>query len=287
MGVSDADDDEDDSVQLIDNDGNLFGVINVIDALVILGVIAVVVAGVALVTGSGGSNGSSADAANETEIELNQETRYVTVTFGLQRNAFIDRLLTGQTLEVNGVNATVTDAYVYPTVDPNDPRSGLILRLGVNSTISESEFGEQVSVGGNRIRVGSKLKFAADGRNLTGRPASIDTSGTELQTERLTTEVTISNVDQRMIERIQSGQRETNLRGETVAVIESTSVQTTTQSSDSNDGGNLSNDLTLDVELLTLQTRAGNQFRGSTLREGDKIAFDLGSRIVRGTVTNI
>ena len=294
MGVNDADDDEEEeedaeSIQLIDDEGNLFGVVNVIDALVVLGVIAVVVAGVALVTGGGGTNSGSADATNQTAGELDQDTRYITVAFGLQRNAFIDRLLTGNTLEVNGVNATVSDAYVYPTVDPNDPRSGLSLRLAVNGTITDSQFGEQVRVSGNRIRVGNKLEFTADGRTVTGSPTSIDESGTELQTERLTTEVTIENVDPRMAYRIESGQRETNLRDEEVATIQSVSVSDAGSGAgaDADSETEQPSDLTLEVELLTLETDAGYQFRGSTLREGNKIAFDLGSRVVSGTVSEL
>ena len=50
-------------MELIDEEGNLFGIVNVIDALVVLVLVAVLVAGVALVTG--GSDPAEPDAASE------------------------------------------------------------------------------------------------------------------------------------------------------------------------------------------------------------------------------
>lgn len=281
MSVTDADDDAGDAEQsagVIDGEGNLFGVINVIDALVILGVIAVVVAGVALVVGA--DSGDADNGVANGTLATEQEQRYVTVAFDLQRDAFVDRILTGERLTVNDDNATVTDAYVYPTVDPDDRRSGLVVRLAVDAAVTDSEFGEQISVGGERLRVGDELEFAADDRTLTGELMAIDEAGESLQTERVTTEITVENVDQRTADRVRVGQRETT-RGETIALIESAS----TESSETND--DTQQDLVLEVELLTLETETGSQFRGSTLREGDGIALDLGDRIVRGTVTTL
>jgi hypothetical protein len=92
-----------------------------------------------------------------------------------------------------------------------------------------------------------------------------------------------------MAYRIESAQRETNLRDEEVATIQSVSVSNagSDAGADADSETEQPSDLTLEVELLTLETDAGYQFRGSTLREGNKIAFDLGSRVVSGTVSEL
>jgi len=251
-------------------------------------VIAVVVAGVALVNSDGTSDG----AVPETEIATDQETQYVTVVFGWQRSAFVDRLLAGETLKLNGVNATISDSYVYPHVNPDDPRSGLIARLAVNGSVTDSQFGEQVRVGGTRIRVGNEVEFTADDRTLTGQPTSIDAAEPTLQTERETVAVTVENVNPQTAGRIQPGQQELT-RGEALVTVQSVRTEQSERVIETTDGSLVVVDhpvaqhLTLEVELLTLRTEEGNQFRGTTLREGREIAFDLGSRVVRGRITQL
>ncbi len=116
-------------MSLIDEDGNLFGVVNVVDALAIVLLVAVVVAGVAVV--SGGEMGVDVVAALAGTLLLvvvvagvavvsgdatTAETRYATVELGEQPAYVVDRLEAGDvaTLE-DGDVATVTDVHVPPT----------------------------------------------------------------------------------------------------------------------------------------------------------------------------
>jgi hypothetical protein len=90
------------SIQIIDDDGDLFGVVNVVDALVVLLVLAVVAARVALVNPFTPSE---------------EATRYATVDLGEQRPYVEELVSEGDILsqENSESNVTVRDVHVTPT----------------------------------------------------------------------------------------------------------------------------------------------------------------------------
>lgn len=63
-------------MEIIDNDGNLFGRVNVVDALVVLAVLAVTVAGAAFVFDDGGSGPEQTATVNAT-LDLGTQPPFV------------------------------------------------------------------------------------------------------------------------------------------------------------------------------------------------------------------
>ncbi|MGM0718641.1 MAG: DUF4330 family protein, partial [Halobacteriota archaeon] len=79
-------------MNVIDDEGRLFGVINVIDVLVVLFVVAVVVAGAALVF------------SDDPEPEPNVETTYATLDLGTHLDAIVEELNEGDTYAPNDLD---------------------------------------------------------------------------------------------------------------------------------------------------------------------------------------
>lgn len=275
----------DESVPMIDDEGNLFGVINVIDALVVLFVIAIVVAGIAVVS----SSGDETSTASDTDLE----TRYVTVDFGTQPDYRMDRIRDGEPIQLDENELTVSDTYAVPTADPDDRNVHLLVRGAVEGEVTDSETGSsQFAVGGNQLRVGDSREFTANGHTLSGEITKVDTTDVPIQTERIRLEVTLEDVRPATATSVRTNMTET-FRGETIATVEAVDRQSATIVSEDGEGTLFvqshpqNQDLRLQVELLTRETDSGMQFRGSVLREGNEIALDLGTTTVRGTVTSL
>lgn len=156
---------------LIDDDGNLFGVVNVIDALAVALVIAVLVAGVAFV----GVLGADSEP----------ETRYATVDLGPQPDYVADQIDEGDTTIVDGHghNATVTDVYVTPAIDPeNSTQSHVTVRTAVNGELVYDDTRDQhvFEYAGERLRSGSSLTLDTDDYVADGEVTNLDPDGTSL-----------------------------------------------------------------------------------------------------------
>jgi len=135
-------------MEIIDEEGRLFGTINVVDALVVLLVLAVGIAGVALVVSGGGGGGPT-------------ETRYVTLDLGAQPEFLIEQVEVGDTGSLGdytrGVN--VTDSYFTPT----ESGTNAVVRVAVNQTGNEP-----VTIGGEPLRVGRQMGFTNESYALNG-----------------------------------------------------------------------------------------------------------------------
>ncbi|WP_137288730.1 DUF4330 family protein [Natronorubrum halophilum] len=156
---------------LIDDDGNLFGVVNVIDALAVVLLVAVLVAGVAFV-GVLGTDGEP-------------ETRYATVDLGPQPDYVVDRIAAGDTTTVDGSgHATVTDVYVTPP--PGDGENGtqprVTVRVAVNGElVDDARDGSVFEFAGTRLRSGSTLEFETEEYVTDGEVTSLDHDRDSLQ----------------------------------------------------------------------------------------------------------
>ncbi|PSP81825.1 hypothetical protein BRC78_08995 [Halobacteriales archaeon QH_8_68_33] len=129
-------------MDVIDEDGRLFGAVNVVDALVVLVVFAIALAGIALVTGEG--------PAPETG------ERYVTLDFGTQPSGVAEELDVGDTSPLAGElgNLTITDTYMMTS----DSGVRVFARVAVTGRTTERQF----TFDGEPLRIGRRIQFQND-----------------------------------------------------------------------------------------------------------------------------
>lgn len=186
-------------MDLIDENGNLFGAVNVIDALAILLILAVIVAGVAV---------AGSLSAEETADESPDE-RYVTIDFGGESLSFAEAVSEGDELTVGDGSdqLTVTDVYAVPV---SSGSADITLRA------------QFVGQNANEISSGQNISVEADGSSATGSIESVDDSGSELNTTH--TEVLFEQiVSLETATQIQASD-ESKVANETVGTVETRSV---------------------------------------------------------------
>lgn len=163
-------------MNIIDDEGNLFGLINVIDALAIMLVLAVGVAGIAVV--------GVLDTGETT-------TRYTTIDLGPQPEYIIDSVAPGDVMTVDGQNLTVTDTYATPvnTAEiPDDTEingdTTLQVRAELEGQRVEGEFGEpRFEFGGDVLRTGDEMSLESDAYVVDGVVTTIAQTSSELPVE--------------------------------------------------------------------------------------------------------
>jgi hypothetical protein len=171
-GQSDTDHDTTkQTTQLIDDQGNLFGVVNVIDALVALLTLAVVVAGVALVFGGGGGGGEP-------------ETTYATLDLGTQPDEVITALNEGDYDTSEGIpgNLTISDLYIVSAGD----QSRAIARVEIEAISNDGV----ITYDGGPLRLGRSLTIATNRYEVSGTIRDVGNAST-LNTEQ--TEIVIED----------------------------------------------------------------------------------------------
>ncbi|SFS54222.1 DUF4330 family protein [Halostagnicola kamekurae] len=279
---------------LIDDDGDLFGVVNVVDALVALVLLAVLVAGVALVVNGSGSANVSADLDEP-------ETRYATVELGDQPDYVVEHLSEGDTALARGwdsegaaANVTVTDVSVIPpTGDQTNASADVTVRVVLEGVAPEDD-GERTAflVDGTPLTLGSELRLDLGTYATSGTVTALDSDEDALAPEETTTdaEVELRNVTPAVADGLEEGMSET-VRGETVATLQSVESEPATVVLES-DGGNIyerehprNMDVTLTVELATTETETGTSFRGRQLAIGTPIVLDFDTVTVDGEIT--
>jgi len=157
-------------MELIDENGRIFGVVNVIDALAVLLVLAVVVAGIALVN----------PFASSEEV-----TRYATVDLGEQPAYVAGQVSPGDVMSPTNTprNLTITDVYVTPAGEGN---VSVVVRAEIDGVLRESDGspGTAFTFAGNRIRQGGSLSIDTVDYTASGRILRLDDDGRSLETVR-------------------------------------------------------------------------------------------------------
>ena len=268
--------------ELIDEEGNLLGVINVIDALAILLVLAVVVAGIALV--------AAPDDTDSTEPEPETETRYATINLGTQPDYVANRITTGDMMNNGGHNLTVTDVYVTPV---EATQSAVTVRARLDGELGEeAPNAPRFVFAGNRYRVGDSLTIKTDEYTAKGSIQALEEEGTDLSTEYITTEIKLTNIDPDVAAAVSEAADQSS-NGEPLVTVQSASSQPAEVVLQSEDGNiylrdhPVNRDLRLRAELQTIETDSGNRYHSGPLRVGDSIRLDLGTTTVSGTVTRV
>jgi len=142
----------------------------------------------------------------------------------------------------------------------------------------------------NQSRVGDSLTIETDDYTVRGPIQRLDDDGRSLNTEYLTVDVELTNINQDIASGITEGTTQTR-RGEPVITVDSVTTQPAEIVSQNEDGEfrvqqhPTNRDVSLTVELRTLETESGPRFYGGPLRIGNSIKLDLGTTTVSGTIS--
>ncbi|WP_117594492.1 DUF4330 family protein [Haloprofundus halophilus] len=153
-------------MQLIDDEGDLFGLLNVVDALAILLVIAVVAAGSAFVL---------ADEPEQAS-EPNTETRYATLDLGTQPSYVAELLSEGDTTALSETDElSITDVYAIESNSTDQQR--VFVRVGL---VGEPTDDGSITYDGDLPRVGRGLSIVTDDYQTTGTITAVGEENPEL-----------------------------------------------------------------------------------------------------------
>ncbi len=186
-------------MDIIDDNGRLFGVVNIVDLLVVLLVVAVVIAGAALVF-----------SEEEEPEEPDLQTSYATLDLGTHPTNVVKAISEGDTYSPGGDSKlTITDVYVTP--DGNQHR--VISRVKLRGPAGS----EYVNYDNAPPRLGRKLTIATDLYNIAGRIQSVGAEDSLSRTNATVVVTDVLSTDQ--IEQIGTGDR-IRSAGRTVATID-------------------------------------------------------------------
>ncbi|SHH68171.1 DUF4330 family protein [Halobaculum gomorrense] len=240
---------------LIDDEGNLFGVVNVVDALVILLVLAVVAAGAAFVL------------QPEPEPEApNTATRNATLDLGTVPQYVVDVINEGDTYSpASNQQITITDVHLTP----QGTKTRAILRVQIQGVRSGGSF----SYDGAPARLGRTLQIATELYQVKGQIRAVG-AGTALDTAG--TPVVIRDTIPTQDARELSAGDEIRLSGRTVATIETVRAYPTEDSG---------KQLVFLTANLSAHRQSGTlRFGGESLRRGQTVTLPGESYTVDGRV---
>lgn len=146
-------------MDLLDDEGNLFGAVNVVDALVVLFVLAVVAAGAAFVL--------QPEPAPE---EPNLSSTHVTLDLGSQPNYVAAAINEGDTHDAGGNSElTITDVYLAPADDGQT-------RVSVRAELQGSASGNDTTYADAPLRLGRSLDIATTRYQVSGAIRAVGTT---------------------------------------------------------------------------------------------------------------
>ena len=250
-------------MDLIDEDGRLFGLVNVIDALVVLLVLAVVVAGFALLD-------PFAPPATE-------ETRYATIDLGGQPQYVAEQITAGDLLRPDGAmgNVTVTDVYVGPQTGAN---VSVTVRAQINGTLKENGAGGPSFVyAGDSVTQGTDFTLDTDEYVAEGTITRLARSGEDLETstERVRVE---SDVSPSVAQQVSSGDT-FDLANRTVGTIEDVHIGPGSDTS--------ARHVTASLSVDAIRRPDGLAFGDRSLSLGEQISFRTATYTLNGSIDTL
>ncbi|WP_254840498.1 DUF4330 family protein [Natronomonas marina] len=241
-------------MELLDEEGRLFGAVNVVDALVVVFALAVVVAGAALVFGGGD------DASGE--------TMHVTL---VSENASATALEAGEvglesgTLAGTGRDATATVTDVYRTAGPR-----VYLRVALEGSRTDDEFRYE----DEPVRLGDRVVVADDTARATTRLVERDVDRTFSPT---TTPVTVATTVRRPVADAVAAGDEVTVGSTAVATV--TDVEATAR----NDSHT---DLRVTLDLRTRTVDGTPHYGGRPVRLGRELGVGTDDYEFEGAVVD-
>ncbi|OVE83127.1 DUF4330 family protein [Natronolimnobius baerhuensis] len=263
-------------MDLIDDNGNLFGVVNVIDALVVLLILAVAVAGVAIVAMGG------PESTDEPAVDT--ETQHVTLEIGSQPDYVLERLESGDEGTVDGgQNATVTDVRTI--------HSETLVRAEIEGEpVADLD---TIAVGGEPLQFGHDLTLDLGLYAINGSVAEMGTEPT-LALEETTASVTVdlTDVNPSVGDALEAGPTATD-GGETIAVVEDVDREPALVILESDDGQlhehdhPRNEDLQVHLEAQAFETDDGLYYQGQRLGVGQDLVLEFETISVTGPVSHL
>lgn len=249
-------------MELLDEQGRVFGLINIIDLLAVLFALAVVVAGVALVFSGGSSEPPETD------------TRYVTLELGNQPTYVTERISEGDLSDIDGApdSLTITDVYVTPS---GGRSSTVTVRARITGQLQEN--GETFAFAGNPLILGRDLTVETDEYRVSGTVTAVQRDGDTLPVS--TTDILLTTtIPADIAETISEGDQY-RANGQTLATVESTTVYPANNPSNRR--------VHLGLSLRTLTRHGEARFGGQSVGLGQSLSIPLGQYDVSGQVTQV
>lgn len=250
-------------MSVIDEEGNLFGVVNVVDALVVVALVAVLLGGIVLL---------------EPLADTEEETRYATVDLGEQPPHIAEQISAGDVMAPDGTdnNVTVTDVYAGPGEEGNVTVS---VRAEIEGHLIETDRrnGDVFGFDGEPIRQGDDLTIETSQYELDGSVTSLDSSGEELDVTE--TEVVVSTeVPAEVADQLEPGESYT-LAGHEVATIETVSVHA--------DDDPATKRAFVGITLQTIDDDRTNWFGDTEIRSNKWLSFETPGYEFSGQITEV
>lgn len=252
-------------MDVIDDEGRLFGYVNVVDALVVLFVFAIVVAGAALVVGGGETGGAGTPTPTATPQGQPAE-RIVTLELGAQPGYVASLVETGNAT-VDGANAAITDVYR----SPHQNGALLVVRASVDGRTTPEGF----RVGETYLRYGVGVTLATPDYQIGSRVATTG-GGETIDTQRVTATVE-ANVSTAVADSISAGDTQ-RIAGDAVATVDS--VETVRSGDDWRV-------VRVDLSLVTRPVDGHYEYGGSPVRVGTQLRFATTRYEFRGQVVAV
>lgn len=245
---------------LIDDEGNLFGLVNVVDALVVLLVLAVLVAGIGLVLGGGDSEPAPAPETG---------TTFVTIDLGTQPEYIVAALEEGDTYAPDtGSNLTITDIYLAP--------QGNQTRALVRAELEAPTDNGTLNYSNAPPRLGRDLDIRPDAYDVNGSIRDVG-GGPSLNTSGTTVVVrdTVSASDADAIARGD----DVVVAGRTVATVDDVAVYPTTDAS--------RRQVLVEVNLSTYTQQGVRRFGETALRPGAQVTLPTSGYTLDGRIERV
>ncbi|MFC7227990.1 DUF4330 domain-containing protein [Salinirubellus salinus] len=252
-------------MQLLDDDGRLFGIVNVVDALAVLLFVSLLVAGVAVV---GGFGSESEPATRYATVELGEQPVYVA-----QQLSVGDRSSAGP----QAGNVTVTDLSVSGASEPGT--ATVYARVEIEGALAEREDGpgQRFTYADRPLPVGSTLAITGAEYETNGTVVSLDAGGETLNTS--TTPVRVeTTVPADVAMAVKEGDAY-RIDGQALATITDVRVAPTA------DPSRYRLSLALDIE--TARVEGSDQFAGRTVSIGTTVPFRTASYNLTGSIVAV
>jgi hypothetical protein len=244
---------------IIDEEGNLFGVVNIVDALVVVLVLGVVVAGIALVVGGGSTTPAAVDTAST----------HVTLDLGIQPDYLVDEINEGDTYSP-GANANLTVTEVYLT--PQDGQTRVILRAELRGISADGGF----SYAGAPPRIGRQLDISTDRYSVSGHIRAVGDS--DALSRDTTTVVVEDSLSPAQASEVAAGD-EIRLSGRTVATVQDVAVYATANT--------MRHTVVVEADLDTYTQQGVPRFGGAPVRRGQNVMLATEDYTVDGEIQRV
>jgi hypothetical protein len=244
-------------MDVIDDDGNLFGAVNVVDALVVLVVLAVVIAGAAFVF------------ADDPAPEPDTDTTYATLDLGTQPAYIVDAINEGDTYAPDGSSSiTITDVHLTPRGE----EIGVTLRVELQGGTNEDaityanappRLGRSLTIATSQYEVSGQIRALGDGNALAGDIQPV---------------IVRDTLDPETATAVTPGD-EIRLAGRTVAIIEDVATYATSNPERTR--------ILVETNLTTHRENGQTRFGGVPLQRGQPVTLPADKYTIDGQIERV